>query len=126
MKVIGYTDHSECYKMRGCAAAWCLPEVKLSVFRVFSQFVSDGVEAPLVLHIQMTAVRDTLQQHWSDIHTHTQTNMFLSCLIQICLDLISSSVPAVVPDAGHALRQVAPAGGDHLVGDFEQQRGHSL
>lgn len=36
------------------------------------------------------------------------------------------SVPAVVPDAGHALQQVAPAGGDHLVGDLEQQRGHPL
>ena len=34
--------------------------------------------------------------------------------------------PAVVPDPGGALRQVTPAGGDHLVGDLEQQRGHSL
>ena len=39
---------------------------------------------------------------------------------------VRASVPAVVPDAGGALRQVAPAGGDHLVGDLEQQRGHSL
>ena len=32
----------------------------------------------------------------------------------------------MLPDAGHALHQVGPAGADHPVGDLEEQRGHAL
>ena len=32
----------------------------------------------------------------------------------------------MLPDLGHALRQVGPAGADHLVGDLDKQGGHPL
>lgn len=115
--------------------AQCLPEVKLSVLWILPQFVSDAMEAPLVLHLQTTTLRDPLQQHRST-HTHTDylqpMRVFqvgletIIIIVNMSRSRIQSSVPAVVPDAGDALQQVSPTGGDHLVGDLEQQRGHSL
>lgn len=57
-------------------------------------------------------------------HTHAHAQFHTILQEQVCR--CHCCIPAEVPDSGHALRQVAPAGADHLVGDLQQQRRHSL